>query len=241
MKIAIVILAADGNFKDLVDGIRKTWAAEKHPDVDIYYNYCYRKHIPKHTPNTTILYGDQIVCGYEDGMHSIHQKSLDAFEWLSLNRKYDYVFRCCCGSYVIQENLLKYLDGKPNKGFYSGVLGNAGFGPYCSGSGYFLSWDLVKEVGLNKHMVKKVDPIYDDVNLGHYLLGKGVIPVGGYRWDYNSGINELNCLMQIETHQDENNPSKPSLGYHYHYHVAHDYSASGFIKLHELYKSTRHA
>lgn len=227
MKIAIVILAADGKFRELVDGIRKTWAEDKHPDIDIYYNYCYRNHIPKHAPNTTVLYDDQILCGYEDGMKSIHQKSLDAFEWLSLNRKYDYVFRCCCGSYVIKENLLKYLCDKPSTGFYSGVLGDAGFGPYCSGSGYFLSWDLVQEIGLNKSKVKKVDRIYDDVNLGRYLLEKGITPINGHRVDYNRNVIELEHLVR-----------DPACD-HYHYHVAHDFSANDFMKLHKLYESEK--
>jgi hypothetical protein len=235
MKIAIIVLSADGKFKPLVDAIRNTWGSLKHPDIDIYYNYAWRwiENSPRPPAGETHLYDDNIISGYDENLGNIHRKTLDCFQWLVNNKKYDYVFRCCCGSYVIQENIIKYLQDKPRTNYYSGFFGKTErYGTFCSGSGYFLSWDLVLDMALNKNKVQ--DVMIDDVNFGYYLTKiKKINPESGYRWNYNE--NNPSCLVTSLTDNDSNNPHKESLGYHYHYHVRHDYMSTGIENLHKFY------
>jgi hypothetical protein len=240
MKIAIIVLSADGKFKNLVEGIRQTWGSIKNVDVDIYYNYAWRwePNVPRPPAYETHLYEDQIISGYDESIQNIHKKTLDCFDWLVKNKTYDYIFRCCCGSYIIQENLIKFLKDKPRSNYYCGMLGETKWGKFCSGAGYFLSWDLVMDMAKNKNKVP--DVMIDDVNFGHYLTKyKHITPISGYRWDYDQGTENINCLMTSETSgwdpPDGLNPNKESLGYHYHYHIRHDYTASCFYKLHNLY------
>lgn len=242
MKIAIVVLSTDGQYHDLIQGIRRTWGSIKHPDIDIFYNYADRQ-IPNavNAPrNQTILHDDMIMCGYADGIKQIHKKTMDCFEWLVNNKKYDYVFRCCCGSYVIQENLIKFLEDKPKTNFYSGIFGKTKHGLFCSGSGFFLSWDLVQLLAKNK---KNIPDLYqDDVNIGAYLTNtQKIVPISGYRYDYGfiENIEDINCLEYSKHGFDYSETSvnlpKEHLGYNYHYHIAHSFKGNCFDVIHQHY------
>ena len=244
MRIAIVVLSSDGEFTKLVDGIRRTWGSIKNSDIDIYYNYCYRhiEKIPTPKNNEVILHEDQIICGYNDGKHEIHRKTIDAFQWLVNNKKYDYVFRCCCGSYVIQENLIKFLQDKPRENFYSGILAKTSHGIFCSGSGFFLSWDLVKDLVENRNRIPVICGSMDDVNIGKYLtVNKKITPISGFRYDYgwnNEDLTNIECLKMTDhgfEGPDGTNVPKPPLGYNYHFHISHSFSGNCFDSLHQCY------
>jgi hypothetical protein len=245
MKIAIIVLSCDGRYESLVQGIRKTWGSIKHPNIDIYYNYADRinKKANRAERNKTQLFGDEIVNGYPDGRYQVHKKTLDSFQWLKENKKYDYVFRCCCGCYVIQENLYKFLQDKPKNNFYCGVFGETQHGIFCSGSGFFLSWDLLEDIVINREKVTNV--FQDDVNIGRYLTkDKNIVPVYGQRWDYNNRgeIKSLSCLTNKNYYDESDGAAhKPpeQLGYNYHYHLAHSFTGSSFYPLHQCYLNNK--
>lgn len=238
MKIAIIVLSCGGRYEGLVQGIKKTWGSLVHPDIDIYYNYA-----NPHQKTTTLI-GNHIVSSCEEGRYKIHKKSLLCYEWLVNNKKYDYVFRCCCGCYVIQENLYKFLENKPKNNFYCGVFGKyeEDNGIFCSGSGYFLSWDLVEDIVKNQDKV--LDVFQDDVNLGRYLtVIKGIKPEFGQRWDYSdkNTVKNLECLHTCNWTDTTGGVHCPTeqLGYNYHYHLAHSFDGSSFNSIHQCYLNNK--
>lgn len=174
MKVAILVLAVHGNIYDgLIDkGIRKTWGSVKIENVDIYY-----------------YYGDSIVnevvddimnVNVPEGLMNIGKKTIEAFKLILNMKKYDYVFRTNASSYVNQKLMYDIAYLAPRTEFYSGVVGNYRGLKYASGSGYFISKDLMLYAIDHEY---DLDSTYiDDVALG--LLLKHVCIVPADRQDF---------------------------------------------------------
>jgi len=95
-----------------VEGIRKTWALNPHPDVDILFYYGGRSAIE----------GDKLFFDYPEGFYNIGYKTLAAFDYVNTHYDYDFVFRTNTSSYVDITNYLKFLEQfSPENHLYSGV------------------------------------------------------------------------------------------------------------------------
>ena len=166
-KILISILSlAQPPYNKLEKAIRNTWGSIIDKDVEIIYYYGNSKEIK--------LVGDKLFLNHPEGLYNIGHKTLKMYEFILQNFKFDYLFRTNSSSYIDVEKLKLFISDKSLEKFYSGIIGDYAGIKFVSGSGYFLSRDLIKLVVDNKN--KWNHTLIDDVALGD-LLSKYNIPL----------------------------------------------------------------
>ena len=118
-------------------------------------------------------------------------------------------FRINAGSFVDYENLLKFIENKPINNFYSGIIAQYEDIKYVSGSGYFLSKDLVQLIIDNEEKISYI--CIDDMAIGK-LLGELNIPLNyeAFRISYCNGNSEYQ-----KGDKDINKEEIEKINYHY--------------------------
>jgi hypothetical protein len=171
-KVVILVMCSSTLpvYKDLKNGIKETWFNHRNDDVEVIFysdnvNYQDKKNYP-------ILEGNDLILPCEDGVHNCGVKTILALDWISKNYEYDYIYRSNLGAYVNINNLLSFLSDKPKDKFYCGIFGFDNFYlnrpvKFVSGSGYFLSKDLVDLILNNKDLWNH--RAIDDVALGDFM------------------------------------------------------------------------
>jgi hypothetical protein len=169
-KVLILILASSRpDYKKLEDSIKSTWFNLKNEDVEIIFYSDNDTELKKE--QKAFLRGNNLILPCPDG-HNYHSvKTVLALDWVLQNYDFDYIYRSNLGAFVYPDRIVKFLDDKPKEKFYCGIVGNDTFYfgrniRFASGSGYFMSKDLVKLV-----CDKKNEFIYsmDDVAMGEFL------------------------------------------------------------------------
>jgi hypothetical protein len=171
----------------LLDTIRTTWAAAPVPDVEtLFYSG---------GPALDVR-GSDLVVPAADDLLNVGHKTLRCFEYLLENREFDLVFRTNLSSYVDLANLREYARTQAQDGpLYRGILGMRDSTPYASGSGYFLSRELVELAVEAQELWNHKLP--DDAALGFVLAARGVEPSPGLRQD----IARLRDARTVDTTQ----------------------------------------
>ena len=164
-KIIILVLAADGDYVDIVNASKNTWAKNVDPDVLVLFYYGSSDRQAVH------LEGDNLICSHPEEVKNIGLKTIEALEFINKQYTYDYLVRCCAGSYMHIENLKKHLSNRPANNFCCGIGGDYQGVKYISGSCYILSRDAVESVVKNKNTWEHSYP--DDVAIGYLLLNEG--------------------------------------------------------------------
>jgi hypothetical protein len=119
-----------------------------------------------------------------DDFPHIAEKTLTCFDYAVENVDFDVVFRTNCSSYVDLVNLRAWVDAHAaNERFYAGVVDEHYDITFASGSGYFLSNDLVKLALADREAWD--ERLLDDVALGRVLNRHGVLPVPAPRQSYD--------------------------------------------------------
>jgi len=211
MNIIILVLSADcGVYKELAQASQKTWASvyDKEEDVKVFYYYGYREGHPRPAEGMVIEDGHDLVCGNEEKIKTIGYKTISSFRHLLDNYEFDYIFRCCAGSYIDQGNLKAFLEDKPREGLYCGAKGYVRGITYASGSGYVLSRDLVKYVVDNESKWKH--NLIDDVALGQ-MMEKVVTLDEGAKRIHMPNQHAERMLNEMKNGERDNEG-------HYHYH-----------------------
>lgn len=161
--------SSSAKYRRLERAIKRTWASVTQPGVKIIFYTDNQRRLFKN--KTAVMRGDDLVLPCNDGYLACIEKTVQAFEYVSANYQFQYIFRTNLGSYISQKNMLRFLEDMPETQFYAGIIGDAKYKdkPYrfASGSGYFLSADLVKLVAENRNEVP-ADEI-DDVALGVFM------------------------------------------------------------------------
>jgi hypothetical protein len=213
-KKVLILIASDGTgYRDLVKAIRETWGSSKLDGFEILYYYGYRENYPRPEPGHCIQVNDELICGV--GSNDVNSRNKIAFEYIYNNYNFDYLFRCCAGSYVVQNKLEQFLVDKPKTKYYAGPLNLITFSkddimPFAVGLGVIFSRDLVKL--LNDNPSGFLCHAHEDVAFGKFFRENGIT--------YNkvptrcrfSNINELeenqfqyhirnNVSMMNEIHQ----------------------------------------
>lgn len=158
-------------YKSLEKSIKKTWATNLPPTVKIiFYVDNQRSLFKKKQP---VLEGWNLTLPCKDGYDKCTEKTLMAFKYVSDNFKFDYIFRTNLGSYVNPKKIIDFLDNKPLRKFYCGIIGfsheyNIHF---ASGSGFFLSEDLVKFLNLNSDVINH--QLIDDIAI--FLANNNIV------------------------------------------------------------------
>ena len=170
MKILILILSSvNGSYSNIIQTVKNTWYQRNVDDV--------RKIFYFGNSNRNELIGDELFLTIGEDYYLMGPRTLSAFEYTQ-NLDYDYVFRVNAGSYIHQENLVKFLQNKPRTNFYSGIVGNYMGVEYASGSGYILSKNLVNRLINDKHTIRIQFPTgelcVDDTAIGEMVSRYGV-------------------------------------------------------------------
>lgn len=239
MKIAIIVLCggrdiAHSNGKtydDLVDSVKETWAKELPDNVDVFYNYGI---IPNFEDNPKIgetkIHKNLLLHGIDETYENMNKKVLNSFSYFANNTDYDFVFRCCCGSYINISNLLNFLKDKPKNNFYCGIPTHYNYKNedfhFASGSGFFFSNDLLKIIGDNLEKMIEEEVKLDDVTIGYHFKNFGIkIHPGAKRRDIGDLPDTKDDLVNLECLEKSDFS-------HYHFHIRHN--PLGMKKLHYL-------
>ena len=137
-KILILILSCKHPIYEKIkyDGIEQTWNSYEESNTQTYYYYgdsssCY------HDDNN-------IYVTSKDSFYHILDKTIEVFNYCLSNFDFDYIYRTNTSSYINKQKLSQWIQNKPLSRFYSGLVGQCRGIKYASGSGYFLSKDLVE-------------------------------------------------------------------------------------------------
>lgn len=179
MKVIISVLSSNSYpFTELENSIRETWVNLNEPNFKIFFYY------GNHNKNEIV--GDKILTDSDEGLFNVGHKTIKMFELIFNNFEFDYIFRTNLSSYVDIIELKNFLQDMPKNNFYCGSFGEAAGIPFCSGSGYFISRDLVEKVIINKSNWDH--SLIDDVSLGLLLNNLGVERTLGRRYDFDKGL-----------------------------------------------------
>ena len=146
---------------------------------------------------------DILYCNVEDTLYNIQHKTHIAFKYAYQNYDFDFIVRANSGSYVNIENLCKLLSSVDRHKLYGGIIGQAEFGNFVSGSMYVISKDLVEKFVM--------DDLYyqnqcmqaghtDDVALSKYFVDKNIklTAFDNYRQDLFSYNDESSFLKNLD-------------------------------------------
>jgi hypothetical protein len=179
MKIVFLVISSESEtYSKLESKIRETWKSNlDSKDCPVYF--CYGNSLE------FSVEGDKIYCPFEENLMNIGHKTIRSLEYLLENVDFDLVYRTNSSSYIDLENMYKYLNCYSLENFYSGYinLDKKSNILFCSGSGYFLSRDVVKMVIENKNDWDH--SLIDDVSMGKLLKNLGITMTQGRRLDIN--------------------------------------------------------
>ena len=180
--ILVVCYADKSEYDELAKAIKETWGRTETGDCKIWYVWGRGRNKQD--------YNDFIIDVKED-FGSLLKKTLAFFEFIK-NEDFDYIFRTNTGSYVDTIRIVEHLKDKPRTNFYSGVPGYVDGIRFASGSGFFLSRDLVL---LSESKRKDFgDDHIDDVSFGRFMARHGVkIDESCIRftWTINGNIRQI--------------------------------------------------
>jgi len=139
--------------------------------------------IPRRERDPRTLVGADLALPVADDLANMGRKTLACFEYMLEHRPFELVFRPNSSSYVDLPNLRAFVDAhaRPER-FYCGFPGRHDSVPFASGSGYFLSRDLL-ELAVRER-VRWDRSVHDDVALGKLMQMHGVEVVPLERVDY---------------------------------------------------------
>jgi hypothetical protein len=167
MRVVILILSKQDDilYSKLESSIRSTWGNYLSDNIDIFYYYG--------SSDEFKVVDDKIYSKHTDSIINIGYKTIDAFEYLYNNIEFNYLYRTNSSSYINIKKMMDFIREKPLTNFYSARVNieNKSGVKFGSGSGYFISKDIVKFVIENK--IKWNHNLIDDVALGSLLLNNG--------------------------------------------------------------------
>lgn len=157
--------------------IEQTWASVDVPELDVVFYYG--------GASRPRARGRHVLLPAGDGLEMTGEKTLAFFEYALERLPFDLLFRTNLSSYVDLPNLRRFADdhARPAR-YYAGFTGRHEGRTFASGSGYFLSRDLV-ELALSERP-RWNHAVLDDVALAEALARHGVEPVPVPRLDLAS-------------------------------------------------------
>jgi hypothetical protein len=172
--IILVMCSSSYKYKKLENAIKKTWATNVSSDVKIiFYTDNQRKLFKSRKP---IFKDPNLILPCKDGYFECTEKTLQAFQYITSNYEFEYIFRTNLGSYINLDKILFFLMDKPTTKFYSGIIGQTEYEGtsilFASGSGFFLSQDLVKFTVTNRTDFN--NELIDDVALGAFMHNNNI-------------------------------------------------------------------
>ena len=124
----------------------------------------------------------------ESYMPGILIKTIESFKIINNLYDYKHIIRTNLSSFFIVENILKISENLNDNNIYAGVNGiqPAQNIPFVSGSGFWLSRDIVNIILNNKNKLNK--NLVDDVSIGNILNNNNINKYILDRYDLVNGI-----------------------------------------------------
>lgn len=175
-KILVLVLAARAwPYPLLIRTIERTWASVDADGVSTLFYYGGDRLEER---------GNRLYLPVTDALPA-GRKTVAAFEHVLADRDFDFVFRTNASSYVELPNLHAFVEQHAHaERFYCGHRGMYGELPFASGSGYFLSRDLVRLVVDRREQLDQSLP--DDIAVAALMREAGVELIDVPRADYRS-------------------------------------------------------
>src|SRR6266487_3878883 len=172
--LVLVLSSHTWPYPTLIRTIKRTWASVQVAGIDtLFYSG---------GPAFKIK-GRDLDLPVPDDLPHVGHKTIACFEYLLASRDFDLIFRTNCSSYVDLPNLHEFVQnhGRTRR-FYCGKIATHGSVTFASGSGYFLSRDLV-EFAVERKSEWNHSQL-DDVALGNLMRRNGVQVLPAPRKDY---------------------------------------------------------
>ena len=137
MKTLVLVLATrQPPFPELVQTVKSTWASVEVDDVDVLFYF---------GGDTLLLDGRDLTLPVPDDLPNVGRKTLACFEYVLEHMSFDVTFRTNCSTYIDLPNLQRYVGehARPSR-FYAGKGANLDGIDFATGTGIFLSRDLVQ-------------------------------------------------------------------------------------------------
>jgi hypothetical protein len=180
MKILILVLSYDDNgiYNEFLKSQKSTWDSFNVEGIETFYYFgnsdkCY-------------IQDNHIYCDVEESIMNCTKKTIKCFEVIK-DFEFDFIFRTNSSSYIDKRLLKIFISNKPKTKFYSGIIGDYHTQKFCSGSGYFLSKDLV--LSLIENQDKLDHSLIDDVSFSKVLQNLNVDLVNSERFDVHDSNN----------------------------------------------------
>lgn len=224
-KIIIGVLANNQNGYDkMVKAAKETCYLNKSEfDIEVYYLYG-RGNGVEIPHDSYIVKDDNFYFDSEESYYNLLPKTVEFFEFCLKNKEFDYIFRTNCGSYIDLNAINEFCKLLGNENIYCGVEGSFNNVSFASGSGFFISKDIVEKIVKNKHILYNyAKNLMDDVSIGHFLCKDLNINVlkGAIRKDITIKNNQIDILNTSGL--DNNLPIDKKC---YHYYFSHAYGLS---------------
>ena len=171
-----------------------------------------------------ILRGNKFYSDSAEKYTNLLYKTLDFFEYALENLDFDYIFRTNSGSYINLNSIQKFTNTLPDKNVYCGVEGFLRDITFASGSGFFVSKDIVEILVDNRsQLLELAKTDIDDVCIGALLCGDMGIPVtiGARRLDITLNEGKIEILGSSGL-----DPAVVSNVDCYHYYFGHAYTGT---------------
>ena len=211
----LVLSCKNDHYLPIENVAKNTWMQDSPDNIKTIFMYGGSK---------KIYYDDQdsFYIDRKESLDICLYKSICAYETF-LESDFDYIFRSNSTGYFDLNLIPKFLEDKPFENFYCGCLGVLNGIDFASGSGYFVSKDIVCEIVKNKDILYNYNmPGWnDDVAVGKFITQYLNIPINTSARRIDLRPDEINNNLDMS---------------HYHYRILNGGSYESLEKIHELKK-----
>lgn len=212
----LVLGCKNDHYANIKKAAKETWLKDQPDNIKTIFLY----------GNSDKIYWDSNDSFYVDAQENLSlclYKTVVAYETF-LDSNFDYIFRSNCTGYFDYRLINKFIHTKSKNNFYCGCIGYYNNICFASGSGYFLSKDLVTEIVKNKsdlytYNIPEPYGQYDDVVIGKFITENLKIPIDLSARRLDISDSDINDNLDMT---------------HYHYRILFKGSANALYKIHEL-------
>jgi hypothetical protein len=214
MKILHLVLGCkNSHYSSIEKSALDTWVSNIPDNIKLVFMYGGKDRV----------YYDNDKSFYVDKKETIDlclYKTICAFEFF-LDYEFDFIFRSNITGYFDLNLVIEFLKDKQTKNFYCGCIGNLNGDYFASGSGYFISRNLVESIVENKNTLYNygMPGWCDDVSVGKFITQE-------------LGLDINKSARRLDLNPDDIS-DKLDMS-HYHYRILNKGDVNSIYRIHEL-------
>lgn len=211
----LVLATKDSHYTPIENAAKETWLSDSPDNIKTIFMY----------GGSDKIYwdgNDSFYVDRKEGLDICPYKTISAFETF-LESNFDYIFRSNVTGYFDLNLISDFLEDKPTTNFYCGSRGELNKINFASGSGYFLSKDIVEKIVENKTLLYSygLPGWCDDV-----IVGKFITEHLGIKIDDSARRIDID-YSDIDENLDMS---------HYHYRILNKGNSRALYKIHDMKK-----